>query len=222
MATSPPARMATRFALLLAVFSAFGIGLVVLTHELTHGRIESNRRENLRALLSAVLPPDGYDNDVWEDVVQLHRDSDFGGGSPVSVYRARRNGVPVAIATTAVAPDGYGGPIRLLIGIDYAGVLSGVRVLAHRETPGLGDALEIARSDWILALNGRSLSNPAPRGWHVKRDGGDFDQFTGATITPRAVVNSVRRVLEHYAQHRSALFDTPAGQEIENIQMEAK
>ena len=112
-----------------------------------------------------------------------------------------------AAVLTAVAPEGYGGGIRLLVAINYDGTLAGVRVLSHHETPGLGDKIEAERSDWILQFEGLSLENPAPRNWRVKKDGGRFDQFTGATITPRAVVAAVYDALVYFEAHREALFE---------------
>ncbi len=108
------------------------------------------------------------------------------------------------------APDGYNGRIRLLVGIGFDGRVSGVRVTGHNETPGLGDAVEAEKSDWILGFKGRSLTDPPPERWAVRKDGGDFDQFTGATITPRAVVRAVRQALAYYDAHRDTLFDSPA------------
>jgi electron transport complex protein RnfG len=127
----------------------------------------------------------------------------------VTLYRAYRNGRPVAVLGTPVAPDGYSGSIRLLIGLYADGTLAGVRVLAHRETPGLGDFIEASRSDWILGFAGKSLHDPTASGWAVRKDGGVFDQFTGATITPRAVVKAVHRFLIYYEQQRERLF-TPS------------
>ena len=127
------------------------------------------------------------------------------------VYRARSEGRPVAAAMKLRANDGYNGRIDLLIGVYANGEVSGVRVLSHRETPGLGDGIDIARSDWILDFNGKSLRSPEPAGWTVERDGGVFDQFTGATITPRAVVHAVRRALEYFEENRETLFSAPAG-----------
>jgi electron transport complex protein RnfG len=112
----------------------------------------------------------------------------------------------VALVIAAVAPDGYSGSIRLLVGINRDGSLAGVRTLAHRETPGLGDRIEAQRDDWILGFAGKSLDRPALQAWRVKRDGGVFDQFTGATITPRAVVRAVKNSLIYYRDNREALF----------------
>jgi len=127
----------------------------------------------------------------------------------VPVFRARKDGKPVALAITPVAPDGYVGPIKLLVAISVDGTILGVRVLSHHETPGLGDAIEEKRSNWVLGFNGHSLSNPEDKGWHVRRDGGQFDQFTGATITPRAVVKAVHKALKFYELNKDKLFQQP-------------
>jgi electron transport complex protein RnfG len=125
-------------------------------------------------------------------------------------YRARRAGQPVAVILRFAAVDGYSGEIGLLAGIEADGRLAGVRVTSHRETPGLGDAIEIGKSDWIRAFDGKSLNAPPAADWAVRRDGGVFDQFTGATITPRAVVRAVRAALEYHERNRDALYDAPA------------
>ncbi|HEX6928013.1 MAG TPA: RnfABCDGE type electron transport complex subunit G, partial [Gammaproteobacteria bacterium] len=125
---------------------------------------------------------------------------------PVTVYRAYKDGEPVAALFTSVAPDGYSGPIYLLVGIHADGRIAGVRVLGHKETPGLGDPIEIERSDWITGFDGRSLGDPPPQQWDVERYGGVFDQFTGATITPRAVVRAVRNTLLYFERHREEIF----------------
>ena len=135
-----------------------------------------------------------------------HLRNALGTQQAVPVYRAFRNGEPVAALLTPVAPNGYSGEIRLLVGIYADGRVAGVRVLGHKETPGLGDAIEIERSDWITSFAGRSLGNPPLEDWKVKRDGGVFDQFTGATITPRAVVQAVRKTLLYFERHRDELF----------------
>jgi len=124
----------------------------------------------------------------------------------VTVYRARKGGREIAVVFTVVAPDGYSGAIRMLVGIRADGRLAGVRVVAHRETPGLGDKVEAHKSDWIRDFDNRSLRDPKADGWAVKKDGGVFDQFTGATITPRAVVAAVHSALRYYATHREAMF----------------
>lgn len=195
-------------ALILTGFAVIGTGLVAFTHTVTAERIAENERQALLANLNMLVPADRYDNAVTKDVRYI-TDPAFGTAEPVPVYRAYKAGQPVALFATPVAPDGYSGDIRLLIGMYADGTLAGIRVLAHKETPGLGDGIEASRSDWILQFAGKSLSNPEPSGWAVKKDGGHFDQFTGATITPRAVVKATRRFLEYFATHREQLFANP-------------
>ena len=199
-----------RSGLFLAVFAVVGVGLVPLSHEGTRERIAANERAALLRSLHAVVGPEEHDNDILKDVIRVRSPTDLGTEEPVAVYRARKDGKPVAAVLTPVAPDGYNGNIRLMVGVYYDGRLAGVRVLSHQETPGLGDAIDERRSDWILGFRGRSLEDPGPERWKVKRDGGAFDQFTGATITPRAVVGAVYRALRYFEAHRDSLFvETP-------------
>jgi Na+-translocating ferredoxin:NAD+ oxidoreductase subunit G len=191
---------------LLALFAVVGTGLVAFTQDRTAQRIADNEREALLHSLNEVIPKASYDNDIFHDTTEVTAPKLLGVKDAVTVYRARKDGKPVAAALTVVAPDGYNGDIKLLVGIRYDGALSGVRAIAESETPGLGDNIETDRSDWILNFTGKSLSNPDAKGWAVKKDGGTFDQFTGATITPRAVVKAVHRALLYFKDHRDALF----------------
>jgi electron transport complex protein RnfG len=201
---------------LLALFAVLGAGLVAVTEDATRERIARNEREYLLRSLNDVLPADRYDNTLFEDTIAVVDPELLGTPDPVTVYRGRRDGAPAAVILAPVAPDGYSGPIRLLVGIDYDGRLTGVRVVAHRETPGLGDGIEAERSDWIRGFDGRSLEQPPLEAWAVRRDGGRFDQFTGATVTPRAVVKAVRNSLLYFGRHRQALFaPAPGTDEIE-------
>jgi electron transport complex protein RnfG len=190
----------------LAVFAASGVGLVAFTEDATRERIEANERAYLLRTLHEVLPSDRYDNEVFTDTVQVTNPELLGSDEPVTAYRAFKGGRPAAVILTPVAPNGYTGPIRLLVGIDFDGTITGVRVTSHRETPGLGDAIEAERSDWIRDFTGRSVGDPPLSDWAVRRDGGDFDQFTGATVTPRAVVKAVRNALIYFDAHREDLF----------------
>ena len=190
----------------LTLFAIIGTGLVVLTVNATRVRIAANERATLLARLAILLPTGSFDNDVIGDTLKVRDLQLLGSKQPITVYRARLKGKPVAAVLTPVAPDGYSGDIKLLVGIRYDGTLSGVRVLDHHETPGLGDAIEENRSDWITRFSGLTLEKPGEAGWKVKRDGGSFDQFTGATITPRAVVKAVHRSLLYFAQNRDKLF----------------
>lgn len=193
-------------ALILAGFSVAGAGLVAVTYFGTKDIIAEAQRAALEASLNQLVPADRYDNRLVEDAIEVVAPEWLGTDQPVTVYRARKNGQPVALFATPYAPDGYSGPIQLLIGVYADGTLAGVRVLAHKETPGLGDAIDEKRSPWILAFTGKSLGNPPLERWKVKKDGGIFDQFTGATITPRAVVKATGRFLEYVQGHRDLLF----------------
>lgn len=191
---------------LLAVFAVAGTALVALTWQETAPRIAENQRHVLAGRLHEILPADAHDNDLLDNAITVTAPELLGTSEAVTVYRAYRNGKPVAALFTSVAPDGYSGPIRLLVGVHADGRVAGVRILSHRETPGLGDPIEIERSDWITGFNGMALGNPKLEQWDVKRHGGVFDQFTGATITPRAVVRAVRNTLIYFEQNRDRLF----------------
>jgi len=193
-------------ALVLAVFSIIGTGLVAWTYQKTASRIARNEREALLQKLNILVPAKRYDNNPLKDSIEVTDPALLGTDKPVPVYRARMDGKPVAAIFTPIAPWGYGGNIKLLVAINYDGTLAGVRVLEEHETPGLGDRIERNKSDWILGFDHRSLDNPTPDKWKVKKDGGVFDQFTGATITPRAVVKGIYHALLYYKAHRDALF----------------
>ncbi|MCP4696094.1 MAG: electron transport complex subunit RsxG [Gammaproteobacteria bacterium] len=195
-----------RAGVLLGLFAVLGSGLVSYSYEATKMRIEKNEREALLRSLNALIPPAMYDNDLLADTQAVKNEVLLGTDKPVTVYRARRKGLPVAVAFMPVIPDGYAGEIHLLTAVRSDGVLLGVRVVRHKETPGLGDQIEERRSDWIHGFAGHSLTNPAAAGWAVKRDGGIFDQFTGATVTPRAVVKAVYRSLQFYDANRLEIF----------------
>ncbi len=193
-------------ALLLALFGLVGATLVAVTYEATAERIAANHREALLKRLNALVPPQRYDNDMVSDTIQITDPALASRKQPVTVYRARLGGKPVTAVFKIVAPDGYNGAINLLVAVNSDGILAGVRVVSHRETPGLGDNIEERRSNWIRGFDSRSLTNPDERGWRVKRDGGVFDQFTGATITPRAVVKAVYNTLKYFSRHREQIF----------------
>ena len=192
--------------IILLLFAVAGTTLVAYTFEKTRDQIAANERATLLRKLHRLIPADQHDNVLLEDTITAHDEALLGSEEPVMVYRARRNGEPVALVIAAIAPDGYSGSIKLLVGINVDGTLSGVRVIAHRETPGLGDAIDENRSDWIYIFDGKSLQAPDVDRWAVKKDGGDFDQLTGATITPRAVVKAARNALLYYRDHQEALF----------------
>ena len=196
-----------RVATILTLFAILGSGLVTFTYQITAQHIAANERATLLRTLNALISQDQYDNDLFNDFIWVQNEELLGTHQPVILYRARKAEQPVAVLLIPVAPSGYNGAIRLLVGINYNGTLLGVRVISHQETPGLGDYIETRRSNWILDFKGRSLTNPNESGWKVKRDGGVFDQLTGATITPRAVVKAVHKALLFYQQQRTALFN---------------
>jgi len=188
------------------VFAASGATIVGLTFSQTVDDIKYNEKLTLLKKLNTIIPANRYDNDLLLDTLSVPANSLLNTKSETIAYRARNKGENVAVVFSSVAPSGYNGPIELLIGIYENGHLAGVRVVKHRETPGLGDAVSITYSDWILGFNDKSLSNPENSKWKVKRDGGVFDQFTGATITPRAVVNAVHDALLYFEKNQDTLF----------------
>jgi electron transport complex protein RnfG len=190
---------------LLGLCAMLGTGLVAFVHDNTQPRITANERADLLRSLHEIIPESKYDNDILHDTVEVS-DEHLGDAELKTLYLIRMGGKPAGVVLTTVAPQGYNGPIILLVGIDVRGRISGVRVVSHRETPGLGDAIEVKRSPWIKRFNGRSLGDPPIQKWAVKRDGGLFDQFTGATITPRAVVDAVKHSLIYFDEHKSELF----------------
>lgn len=200
--------MIKKTAIALVVAAILGAGLVAFSHQITHDKIVSNERAALVRSLSVLIDHGMYDNDLVNDITYIQDKKLLGSDDPIVVYRARLQDQPSAVVLSPVAPDGYNGKIHLLVGVDYDGTLIGVRVVSHQETPGLGDMIDARRSNWILSFNGLSLNNLTRKGWNVKRDGGIFDQFTGATITPRAVVKAVHNSLLFYEKHKAELFQT--------------
>lgn len=193
-------REAFRAGLQLGLAALLATALLAGTHFLTRDRIQAAELRTQLQALEIVLPADRYDNNPLQDTVQVQAPA-WLGSEQTTVHRATLGGEPSALVFEAVAPDGYGGDIRLLVAVDANGVVLGVRTVAHRETPGLGDDIEAQRSDWITRFRGRALGDPPDAGWAVRKDGGDFDQFAGATVTPRAVVRAVHRSLGFIARH---------------------
>ncbi len=195
----------TKNALTLAAFLLLAIVCVGLMFKLTQPQIAISTSHKLTLAIDDVLASTTYDNVPVHDVKTITAQA-LGTSVEQRVYRARLQGQPVAAVITAVAPNGYSGAINLLIGLSYDGSLTGVRVTQHRETPGLGDDIEHRRSDWIYAFDALEPGKMAASEWQVKKRGGQFDQFTGATITPTAVIQAVKRVSDWYLQNRDHLF----------------
>ena len=192
-------------AALLALVATLCAAIVAVTYQLTADRITANQRQYLAESLKPALAGIEYDNDLSNSVQAISAPGELPGRGEATLYLATYSGTPAAWLFVVEALDGYSGPIRLLIGIAPHGGITAVRVLEHRETPGLGDGIDIARSRWIEQFSGRSLTNPDPPGWNIRRDGGEFDQFTGASVTPRAVVRAVSQTLAFFAAHRETL-----------------
>jgi electron transport complex protein RnfG len=192
-------------ALVLGLFAIGTVGSVALLQQGTATRIAAAEREAQVRALAEILPAGSYDNHLLDNRIELNA-PELGHRSPQSAYLALKGGEPSALILPITAPDGYSGAIHLLVGIFADGRLAGVRALSHRETPGLGDKIELAKSDWIRSFEGKSLSDPNEDGWAVKKDRGDFDQFAGATITPRAVVKAVHGALRYFDKHRAQLL----------------
>lgn len=196
--------------LLLAGFALVGTLLLTGVHHLTDPQIADSERQALLKRINTLVAASRYDNNPLEDKIKLPP-TELNSSEPVLIYRLRKQNQPVAAIFTITTPDGYSGNIRLAVGVNADQTLAGVRVLAHKETPGLGDWIELEKSDWILGFTDKSLQNPHETAWAVKKDGGEFDQFTGATITPRAIVAAVKQVLVWSGQHTANLYASPTG-----------
>lgn len=193
-------------ALILAVLAAVCTALVAATHNITAAKIAENEQAYLEASLAPVLEGIEYDGKLSDSTITIPAPHELPGNQPATIYRVYADDRPIAALFIVSARDGYAGPIKLLIGIDSKGSLTRARVLEHRETPGMGDAIESSKSDWIEQFNGRSLTDPAEDGWLIKRDGGEFDQLTGASITPRAVVKAIKETLIYFANNEETVF----------------
>ncbi|GLS26795.1 electron transport complex subunit RsxG [Marinibactrum halimedae] len=193
--------------LILGLFALSTAAVLALTHEGTKERVAASERAAAQKALLQLFPEHQHDNDLLMDTVPVPEKyrSTLGTGEEDSIHVARNKNVPIGIIVPTTARDGYSGDIRMIVGINMDGTLAGVRVLDHKETPGLGDKIDLKKSDWVLSFNGKSINLPQKQGWKVKKDGGEFDQFTGATITPRAVVHQVHQVLSFFEQEHTQL-----------------
>lgn len=194
--------------LILAIFACASTGVVALTQYLTASQIKAQETAQLLSVLNQVIPPEWHDNQL-SAACTLVSDPLLGSSKAMPVYLATLNGEHTALAIEAIAPDGYSGAIKIIVGIDQQGNILGTRVLSHQETPGLGDKIDLRISDWILSFTGRQVSDDNQKLWQVRKDGGQFDQFTGATITPRAVVKAVKQTVEYVNLHREQIVNQP-------------
>lgn len=213
----------------LALFAFITAGVIALTQQTTKEKIESNIAEAQAKALYEITPKDSLDNDLLNTSIDLNADTSKTLTSllllgPIAktahVYFAELNNQTHTIIYPTVAPDGYTTAIKLLVGVKMDGTLSGVRIIDHKETPGLGDKVELKKSDWVLSFEGTSLNSPDIEQWKVQKDGGDFDQFTGATITPRAVVNAVKNTLLFHDENAEALLKLKRDQDISKANSE--
>ncbi|MGO3346067.1 MAG: electron transport complex subunit RsxG [Marinomonas sp.] len=190
----------------LGIFAILTAGLIATIHLVTEQTIKDNVIAAQVAAFNEILPRDLYDNDLTKSTAMLPADLLLGSVEPSKIYIARKDGKVSAIIFDTVAPGGYNGNLGLLVAINKDGVVTGSRVISQQETPGLGDKVDIKKSKWILGFNNHSIGNPDLTGWNVKKDGGIFDQFTGATITPRAVVKGVKNTLIYFNKHNDSLL----------------
>lgn len=200
----------------IGVFAGMALFAAMMLNKVQYGlndRIAENERAWEMRQIRELLKDTNYDNDVFTDLIYVNSTMPdaqlLGGAQSPYICRARLQNEAQAAVLQVTAENGYSGPVLLLVGIRADGSLTGVRVASHRETPGLGDKIEVKNSDWILQFDGRSLNNPKAKEWQVKKDGGEFDQITGATVTPRAVVKAVRNALIYFESHRDMIFTKP-------------
>ena len=197
----------------LAMIAAICTALVAATFQMTVDRIAANEKALLEQSLQPALAGVFYDGDVSESRLVIPPPHELPGNDPAIIYRVFSANEPVAALFAVTARDGFSGPIRILLGVDVSGTVTGVRILQHRETPGLGDKIESSRSDWVFQFDGRSIGDPVVTAWALKGDGGEFDQLTGASVTPRAVLKAIRETLLYFAAHRDEIFLAEASEE---------
>lgn len=190
----------------LGLFAILTAGAIALTQTATETRIATQVKASQLRSLAQIVPAEQHDNDLIADSFTLAANPALGLSADTEAFIARKNGAVTALILPVVATEGYTGPIRLVMGITPEGKIQGVRVIEHKETPGLGDKIEVRKGPWILGFDGKSLQDPDEAGWKVKKDGGQFDQMTGATITPRAIVKSIHAALTFFEQHREQLL----------------
>jgi electron transport complex protein RnfG len=192
-------------AVLIVIVIAIAAGLSAVD-SMTREQVRRNEQSWLLQRLDALIPPSAHDNDLLTDSTRVVAPDLLGTDDPVDIYRARKQGQPVAAILHTIAPNGYRGPIDLLVAIAADGSLLGVQVIRHQETPGLGDAFEHDGGQWLNRFRSRSLEDPPQSRWSLRKDGGEFDAFTGATITPRAIVKAVRQALEYFRANKVKIF----------------
>lgn len=200
----------SRNASLLLAFALITASVLSFTYQWTRPHIIAAERQAAEKALLEIVPAERIDNNLLTDTLLIPEDAwaQLGLNDAQRVHLARRHQRTIAVILPTTASDGYSGDITMLVGVNRDGTIAGVRVISHNETPGLGDKIDLKKSDWITGFDGRSLTHPKPEGWKVKKDGGEFDQLTGATITPRAVVSQVHDVLQFVKANQALLFES--------------
>jgi electron transport complex protein RnfG len=199
----------------LAAIAAVCTLLVAATYRVTAERIAANEQAWLERSLEPALSGVFFDGSVTDYKVELEPPHDLPGTDTAIIYRVFSEDEPAAALFAVTARDGYSGPIRILVGVEMDGTISGVRIVEHRETPGLGDRIHQSRSDWVHQFDGRSLTDPVEARWLLEVDGGEFDQITGASVTPRAIIKAVRDTLLYFDENRDELFALPVEEQTE-------
>ena len=197
----------------LAGMAAICTLLVAATFQLTAERIEANEQAWLERSLEPALSGVFFEGSVTESKLEIPPPHDLPGNDTAIIYRVFAEDAPVAALLAVTARDGYAGPIRILVGVGIDGMVTGVRIVEHRETPGLGDRIDQSRSDWVYQFDSRSLADPVEARWLLAVDGGEFDQLTGASVTPRAVIKAIRDTLLFFDANRDEIFTVPANEE---------
>lgn len=195
-----------RTALNLLFFTSIATAILALTFNVTRELIAQSVEAAKLKLINQIAEPSMYDNDLIKDTIALPASTQLGTEQDTIAYRGRLKGQPSIVVLEAIAPDGYSGKIGMIVAINYAGTISGVRVVLHKETPGLGDYIDIAKNKWISLFAGASHEQYQEDDWKVKKDGGKIDYMSGATITPRAVAKAVHKALHYFEENRASLF----------------
>lgn len=203
-------RSGLQTAVTLSVVIAVCVALVTATHLMTADQIAANEKALLERSLAPALAGLSFDGSVSESLLVLQPPHELPGDDPAQIYRVYADGEPAAALIAVTARGGFSGPIRILVGVDISGQVTGVRILDHEETPGLGDKIDPSKSRWVFQFDGRALGDPGVDDWAIRSDGGEFDQITGASVTPRAVIKAIRDTLIYFESHRDTLFATPA------------
>lgn len=180
--------------------------VLIVMDQITAQRIEHNELAWLEAQIETLIPPEAHDNDLLDDRKIILASDFFGSDAPTTIYRARYKGLPSGAVIRSVTNEGYGGPIELLVAVNYEGEVLGTRILSHHETPNIGNAFEWPGSRWLQQFNGKSNQNTHPKDWGIRKDGGEYQQFASASITPRAIIKAVQRTLDFYQHRRDEIY----------------